>query len=375
MTSPVVHEAINRQINAELGASYAYLAMSAFCARQNFQRLRALAPPPEPGGIWPRDEAVRLPAGPRRHRRTEGDGRAEEHLRLDSRRVRSRARSRSRKSAARSTCSTSWRSRRRPTRPPWNSSGSSRNRSRKRSRRARSSRASGWSATTRARCSISIANWAPRTTGRGVAGIQVSIGEGHRHDVADGTTAHRDRSWLDRFRPARRAATARAGAPLPIPGRSIVATRQGIVAASQPLAARAGVADPRTRRQRRRRRHCRQRRHGPHGAAPATASAATCSSSTTTRRRARRYGLNASGWAPTGLTPATARAPRASKKMPQRGVYSVTVPGVVAGWARAARAVRHAANSTSCSRRRSTTRKKASRCRRSSPATGAGPDR
>ena len=36
MTSPVVHEAINRQINAELGASYAYLAMSAFCSRQNF---------------------------------------------------------------------------------------------------------------------------------------------------------------------------------------------------------------------------------------------------------------------------------------------------------------------------------------------------
>jgi ferritin len=34
--SPVVHEAINRQINAELGASYAYLAMSAFCARQAF---------------------------------------------------------------------------------------------------------------------------------------------------------------------------------------------------------------------------------------------------------------------------------------------------------------------------------------------------
>jgi ferritin len=34
--SPVVHEAINRQINAELGASYSYLAMSAFCARQAF---------------------------------------------------------------------------------------------------------------------------------------------------------------------------------------------------------------------------------------------------------------------------------------------------------------------------------------------------
>jgi ferritin len=36
MTSAVVHEAINRQINAELSASYAYLGMSAFCARQNF---------------------------------------------------------------------------------------------------------------------------------------------------------------------------------------------------------------------------------------------------------------------------------------------------------------------------------------------------
>jgi ferritin len=34
--SPVVHDAINRQINAELGASYSYLAMSAFCARQAF---------------------------------------------------------------------------------------------------------------------------------------------------------------------------------------------------------------------------------------------------------------------------------------------------------------------------------------------------
>jgi ferritin len=36
MMSAVVHEAINRQINAELNASYTYLAMSAFCARQAF---------------------------------------------------------------------------------------------------------------------------------------------------------------------------------------------------------------------------------------------------------------------------------------------------------------------------------------------------
>jgi ferritin len=36
MMSAVVHEAINRQINAELNASYTYLAMAAFCARQAF---------------------------------------------------------------------------------------------------------------------------------------------------------------------------------------------------------------------------------------------------------------------------------------------------------------------------------------------------
>ncbi len=34
--SPRVVEAINRQINSELSASYAYLAMSAYCERQKF---------------------------------------------------------------------------------------------------------------------------------------------------------------------------------------------------------------------------------------------------------------------------------------------------------------------------------------------------
>jgi ferritin len=37
MTSQVVLDAINNQINAELTASYTYLAMSAFCERQNFR--------------------------------------------------------------------------------------------------------------------------------------------------------------------------------------------------------------------------------------------------------------------------------------------------------------------------------------------------
>jgi gamma-glutamyltranspeptidase/glutathione hydrolase len=43
------------------------------------------------------------------------------------------------------------------------------------------------------------------------------------------------------------------------------------------------------------------------------------------------YGLNASGWAPTGLTPAFLRA-KHFDSVPHRGIYSVTVPGAVAGW-------------------------------------------
>jgi gamma-glutamyltranspeptidase / glutathione hydrolase len=43
------------------------------------------------------------------------------------------------------------------------------------------------------------------------------------------------------------------------------------------------------------------------------------------------YGLNASGWAPAGLTPAYLRA-KGVTEMPQRGINSVTVPGTVEGW-------------------------------------------
>ncbi len=43
------------------------------------------------------------------------------------------------------------------------------------------------------------------------------------------------------------------------------------------------------------------------------------------------YGLNASGWAPTGLT-IEALERQHVDKMPQQGIYSVTVPGAVAGW-------------------------------------------
>src|SRR5262249_42291004 len=43
------------------------------------------------------------------------------------------------------------------------------------------------------------------------------------------------------------------------------------------------------------------------------------------------YGLNAGGWAPSGLTPALLRS-KGLTEMPKRGIYTVTVPGAVAGW-------------------------------------------
>ncbi len=43
------------------------------------------------------------------------------------------------------------------------------------------------------------------------------------------------------------------------------------------------------------------------------------------------YGLNASGWAPKALTPEYLRK-QGLRDMPQQGIHSVTVPGVVDGW-------------------------------------------
>jgi gamma-glutamyltranspeptidase/glutathione hydrolase len=45
----------------------------------------------------------------------------------------------------------------------------------------------------------------------------------------------------------------------------------------------------------------------------------------------RLHGLNASGWAPAGLSLEALRA-RGFTNMPQRGIWSVTIPGCVAGW-------------------------------------------
>ena len=43
------------------------------------------------------------------------------------------------------------------------------------------------------------------------------------------------------------------------------------------------------------------------------------------------YGLNASGWAPAGLTAEFMRS-KGYKKMPEYEIYAATVPGTVDGW-------------------------------------------
>ena len=63
--NPRVLEAINRQINSELSASYAYLAMSAYLRVPEVHRRRTLAQASEPGREHARDEALRLRAGAR----------------------------------------------------------------------------------------------------------------------------------------------------------------------------------------------------------------------------------------------------------------------------------------------------------------------
>jgi gamma-glutamyltranspeptidase/glutathione hydrolase len=45
------------------------------------------------------------------------------------------------------------------------------------------------------------------------------------------------------------------------------------------------------------------------------------------------YGLNASGWAPAGLTVELLKQPNL-QEMPSRGIHAVTVPGAVDGWAK-----------------------------------------
>src|SRR5262249_4775056 len=113
-------------------------------------------------------------------------------------------------------------------------------------------------------------------------------------------------------------------------GRSMVITRYGIVATEHPLASQIGAAIL-----------------GQGGNAVDAAVAANAAMGVFApmangiggdlfaivyeAKSGKLYGLNASGWAPQGLTPAFLRSKEITW-MPTNGIYSVTVPGAVDGW-------------------------------------------
>ncbi len=113
-------------------------------------------------------------------------------------------------------------------------------------------------------------------------------------------------------------------------GRSMTITRGGIVAAESPLAAQAGAQIL-----------------ARGGSAVDAAIAANAVMGVVSpmmngiggdlfaivydAKSGRRFGMNASGWAPRGLTPEFLRASGITS-MPDHGIYSVTVPGAVEGW-------------------------------------------
>ncbi len=120
------------------------------------------------------------------------------------------------------------------------------------------------------------------------------------------------------------------GAETPrLQGRSVVMARQGIVATEQPLASQAGATI--------------LARGGNAIDAIVAANAAMGVVSPGANgiggdlfalvyhaKSGRLFGLNASGWAPSGLSPHFFKG---KKIMPTQGIHAVTVPGCVAGWA------------------------------------------
>ena len=119
------------------------------------------------------------------------------------------------------------------------------------------------------------------------------------------------------------------GAPLPVVGRSMVATTLGIVASSSPLAAKAGTQILEM---------------GGNAVDAAIAANAVIALTEPSgdgiggdlfaivyeARTGRLHGLNAAGWAPKGLTAGWLRA-KGHREMP-KGIHTVTVPGAVSGW-------------------------------------------
>ena len=125
--------------------------------------------------------------------------------------------------------------------------------------------------------------------------------------------------------------TAPYGRGLPVPGRSVIATKFGIVATSQPLASSAGVQIL---------------ERGGNAIDAAIAANATLGLTEPMMngiggdlfaiiyeaKTGKLYGLNASGWAATGMTADFVSTKAVNGRMPQRGVMTINVPGAVAGW-------------------------------------------
>jgi gamma-glutamyltranspeptidase/glutathione hydrolase len=120
-------------------------------------------------------------------------------------------------------------------------------------------------------------------------------------------------------------------APLVVTGRSMITTKLGIVATSQPLASQAGAQIL-----------------AAGGNAIDAAIAANAVLGLTEpmmngiggdlfaiiyeAKTGKVTGLNASGWAASGVTDDLVRSKSVNGRMPQNGVWSVTVPGMIAGW-------------------------------------------
>jgi len=113
-------------------------------------------------------------------------------------------------------------------------------------------------------------------------------------------------------------------------GRSMVISRYGIVAAESPLASQAGVQIL---------------EHGGNAVDAAVAANAAMGVVAPMSngiggdlfvmiydaKSGKLYGLNASGWAPAALTPEVLKK-QGMREMPDRGIFTVTVPGAVDGW-------------------------------------------